>query len=92
MEEARSFLRHTLATLAYRGAKVLREAPDDFSAFRVREGTRSPLEILAQAEEVRLVLVPALVPPVQELFLVQKLLLVELNLADRPVQLSIMVN
>lgn len=42
-------LRHTLATIAYRGGKVLRDAPDGFAAFRANEdaGTRTPLEILA---------------------------------------------
>jgi hypothetical protein len=44
-------LRHTVATLAYRGGKTLRGAPPDFSAFRpadgTRQGTRQPGEILA---------------------------------------------
>ena len=40
-------LRHTVATLAYRGAKVLRGAPADFSDFRVAKGSRSAGEILA---------------------------------------------
>jgi len=43
----REFLRHTLATLAYRGGKALRDAPSDFAAFRVAEGSRTPGEILA---------------------------------------------
>ena len=43
----REFLRHTLATLAYRGGKALRGAPADFAAFRVAEGSRTPGEILA---------------------------------------------
>lgn len=30
----RDLLRHTLATLAYRGAKALRDAPVDFAGFR----------------------------------------------------------
>ena len=38
-------LRHALATLAYRGAKALRDAPPDFAQFR--GGTRTPREILA---------------------------------------------
>jgi hypothetical protein len=41
------FLRHTVATLAYRGAKVLRRAPSDFSSFRAATGSRSAGEILA---------------------------------------------
>lgn len=40
-------LRHTVATLAYRGAKVLRGAPADFATFRPAAGTRKPGEILA---------------------------------------------
>jgi hypothetical protein len=41
------FLRHTLATLAYRGGKTLRGAPDEFANFRAAETTRTPGEILA---------------------------------------------
>jgi hypothetical protein len=40
-------LRHTLATLAYRGAKALRDAPDGFAAFRVGPASRTPGAILA---------------------------------------------
>lgn len=43
----RHLLRHTLATLAYRAGKVLRDAPEGFAAFRVGESTRTPAEILA---------------------------------------------
>lgn len=43
----REFLRHTLATLAYRGGKVLRGAPDGFASFRTNETTRTPGQILA---------------------------------------------
>jgi hypothetical protein len=43
----REMLRHTLATLAYRGAKALRDAPDSFASFRASETTRTPAEILA---------------------------------------------
>ncbi len=32
-DSSRELLRHTLATLAYRGGKALRDAPGDFSAF-----------------------------------------------------------
>ncbi|MGC9999587.1 MAG: hypothetical protein ABSE21_05775 [Bryobacteraceae bacterium] len=41
------FLRHTLATLAYRGAKTLRDAPESFATFRAADGTRTPGCILA---------------------------------------------
>ena len=40
-------LRHTVATLAYRGGKALRGAPAGFSEFRAAAGTRTPGEILA---------------------------------------------
>jgi hypothetical protein len=43
----RELLRHTLATLAYRALKPLREAPPDFAAFRAGPTTRTPAEILA---------------------------------------------
>jgi hypothetical protein len=40
-------LRHTLATLAYRASKAVRDAPAGFSQFKIAEGTRTPGEILA---------------------------------------------
>jgi hypothetical protein len=46
-EGKREMLRHTLATLAYRGGKTLRDAPEGFASFRVNETTRTPAEILA---------------------------------------------
>jgi hypothetical protein len=42
-----SFLRHTLATLAYRGGKALRGAPASFAAFEISPRTRTPAQILA---------------------------------------------
>jgi len=42
-----AMLRHTVATLAYRGGKTLRGAPADFSAFRAAAGSRTPGQILA---------------------------------------------
>jgi hypothetical protein len=41
------WLRHALATLAYRAAKALRRAPRGFSDFRPGAGSRSAGEILA---------------------------------------------
>ena len=41
------FLRHALATLAYRAGKVVRDAPPEFGAFRIGPTTRTPAEILA---------------------------------------------
>jgi hypothetical protein len=43
----RELLRHALATLAYRGAKALRDAPEGFSVFHADEGVRAPGQILA---------------------------------------------
>jgi hypothetical protein len=43
----REFLRHTLATLAYRGGKAVRSAPDGFAGFHARDGVRAPAQILA---------------------------------------------
>jgi hypothetical protein len=43
----RDFLRHTVATLAYRGGKAVRGAPTGFAGRRVGETTRSAVEILA---------------------------------------------
>ncbi len=45
--EARVFLRHTLATLAYRGGKAVRGAPADFGDFRIGAESRTPRQILA---------------------------------------------
>ena len=44
---ARALLRHAVATLAYRGGKALRGAPDGFAEFRVGATTRTPGQILA---------------------------------------------
>src|SRR5207248_9192175 len=43
----RDLIRHIVATIAYRGAKTLRGAPDSFANFRAADSTRTPLEILA---------------------------------------------
>jgi hypothetical protein len=43
----RELLRHTLATLAYRGGKALRNAPDNFAEFQAGEGVRTPGQILS---------------------------------------------
>ena len=43
----REMLRHTVATLAYRGGKAVRGAPDSFAGFRASETSRTPAEILA---------------------------------------------
>ena len=44
---ARELLRHTVATLAYRAGKALRDAPSAFGSFSVSPGSRTPAQILA---------------------------------------------
>ncbi len=43
----RDLLRHTVATLAYRGGKAVTNAPDGFNQFQVNDGSRTPEQILA---------------------------------------------
>ena len=45
-QEARALLRHTLATLAYRAAKVLRDIPTGFADTRTAPNCRTPLQIV----------------------------------------------
>ena len=44
---SRQLLRHTVATVAYRGGKALRGAPDSFAEFKIGEKPRTPAQILA---------------------------------------------
>ena len=46
-DDARVLLRHTLATLAYRGRKAVAGAPAGFAEFQVAVATRTPGQILA---------------------------------------------
>ena len=46
-EEKRLLLRHTVATIAYRGGKTVNAAPDGFHDFRVNDTSRTPAQILA---------------------------------------------
>ena len=43
----RTFLRHTLATIAYRGRKAVSDVPEGFSEFSVGPSSRTPGQILA---------------------------------------------
>lgn len=47
MTTKRDLLRHTVATLAYRGGKIVSNAPDGFAQFRLNDSTRTPEQILA---------------------------------------------
>jgi hypothetical protein len=42
----RELLRHSLATLAYRGGKAARNAPEGFAAFQADQSVRTPGQIL----------------------------------------------
>ena len=48
----RELLRHTLATLAYRGGKAVRNAPEGFAEFQAGEGVRTPGQILAHVGDL----------------------------------------
>jgi hypothetical protein len=52
MDDNVALLRHTVATLAYRGGKVLRAAPANFAEFRAAETTRTPAQILAHVGDL----------------------------------------
>ena len=47
MDEKRAFLRHTVATVAYRGGKALRGAPVSFATFSPDGRPRTPAKIVA---------------------------------------------
>ena len=46
-DPARALLRHTVATLAYRGGKAIASAPPGFAELRVGDTTRTPAQILS---------------------------------------------
>jgi hypothetical protein len=48
----RAVLRHLTATLAYRAAKVLRDAPAGFAEFSSGPATRTPVQILAHLADL----------------------------------------
>src|SRR5262249_19176387 len=47
MNDELTLLRHTVATLAYRGGKAIRDVPASFADYKSGDKTRTPLEILA---------------------------------------------
>jgi hypothetical protein len=51
-DPARQLLRHTVATVAYRGGKALRGAPETFAVFRNCDTTRTPAEIVAHMGDI----------------------------------------
>jgi hypothetical protein len=48
----REFLRHAIATLAYRGARALENTPAGFADFRAGGGVRTPGQILAHLSDL----------------------------------------
>ena len=50
--DGREMLRHTLATLAYRGGKAIRDVPESVAHLRVGDSSRTPLEILAHVNDL----------------------------------------
>ena len=48
----RELLRHTLATLAYRAEKALRDPPADFGSFRAGPSIRTPVEIVGHLADL----------------------------------------
>jgi hypothetical protein len=47
MKNSREMLRHAVSTVAYRGGKAVRDAPDGFAEFRAGPTSRTAAEILS---------------------------------------------
>ena len=47
MDDKRAMLRHTVATVAYRGGKAVRDAPASFATYSADLSPRTPAKILA---------------------------------------------
>ncbi len=52
MDEKRAFLRHTVATVAYRGGKAVRGAPAAFASFSGDGSERTAVRILAHISDL----------------------------------------
>jgi hypothetical protein len=52
MTDSRAFLRHILATIAYRGGKAIRNAGPDFADYRPAETSRTPAKVLAHVGDL----------------------------------------
>ena len=52
MNEKREFLRHTIATLAYRCSKTLRDAPADFATFKTEQTANTPIFLLSHIADL----------------------------------------
>ena len=51
-DSKRELLRHTVATVAYRGGKAVRNSPAGFADFEAGEGVRTPGQILAHVGDL----------------------------------------
>jgi hypothetical protein len=49
---ARELLRHSLASIAYRAGKILRDVPESFADFHAAESTRTPLQTVAHMSDL----------------------------------------
>lgn len=52
MDEKRALLRHFVATVAYRGGKALRGAPESFATYAVSESSRTPAQIVSHLSDL----------------------------------------
>ena len=52
MNPKRELLRHVVATIAYRGGKAVRDAPETFATFKAGDSTRTPARILAHVGDL----------------------------------------
>lgn len=52
MSEERTMLRHVIATIAYRGGKVLRHVPPDFGSVSAGPGSRTAVQILSHVGDL----------------------------------------
>jgi hypothetical protein len=52
MDADRVMLRHTVATVAYRGGKAVKDAPASFALYKVAESSRTAGEILAHVGDL----------------------------------------
>jgi hypothetical protein len=52
MDTTRAFLRHTVATVAYRGGKAVRGAPASFASYSPDGSDRTPAKILAHVGDL----------------------------------------
>ena len=52
MDDKRALLRHTVATVAYRGGKAVRDAPASFAGYSPDGSPRTPAKILAHVGDL----------------------------------------